>query len=72
MSYTKGQTYRDKIQELIETIESIYDDAGWLRDCAVNPEKNAWNTLRSKTREASSALRELDDLLPESRAKMTL
>ena len=31
-------TYREKIQQLIKTIQSIYDDAEWLRDIATEDE----------------------------------
>ena len=32
-------TYREKIQELEQKIQSIYDDAEWLRDTATEEEK---------------------------------
>ena len=39
-------TYREKMQHLIKTIQSIYDDAEWLRDIATEEEKPFWNEVR--------------------------
>ena len=39
-------TYREKIQELEQKIQSIYDDAEWLRDTATEEEKKYWNDIR--------------------------
>ena len=38
--------YREKIHRLIKTIQSIYDDAEWLRDIATEDEKPYWNEVR--------------------------
>ena len=41
-------TYREKIQELSKKIESIYDDAEWLRDVATEEEKKRQDELQKK------------------------
>ena len=39
-------TYREKIQELKQKIQSIYDDAERFRDTATEEEKKYWNEVR--------------------------
>ena len=63
-------TYRTKIQELIKTIQSIYDDAEWLRDIALLEEKAYWNEVRRIFYSAKEPLRKLDNKLSQSRADM--
>lgn len=61
-------TYREKIQELIKRIDSVYDDAEWLRDMATEEEKDYWNKTRGIFYEAGAPLRKLDNSLSQSRA----
>lgn len=63
-------TYRGKIQQLIKTIQSIYDDAEWLRDIASEDEKPYWNEVRRIFYSADEPLRKLDNDIPQSRADM--
>ena len=65
-------TYREKIQELSKKIESIYDDAEWLRDTATEEEKKYWNDIRRIFYDADQPLRKLDNSLSQSRAGMVL
>ncbi len=65
-------TYREKIQELSKKVESIYDDAEWLRDVATLEEKKYWNEVRRIFYDADQPLRKLDNSLSQSRAGMVL
>jgi hypothetical protein len=64
--------YREKIQELIKTIQSIYDDAEWLRDIATEEEKPYWNEVRRIFYAANEPLGKLDNKLTQSRADMEI
>ena len=61
-------TYREKIQELVKKIESIYADAGWLRDLATEEEKKYWNETRKIFYMADIPLNKLDNTLSKERA----
>ena len=63
-------TYREKIQEMKQKIQSIYDDAEWLRDIATEDEKKYWNNIRRTFYDADDPLRKLDNSLSQSRADM--
>ena len=65
-------TYREKIQDLTKKIESIYDDAEWLRDTATLEEKKYWNEVRRIFYDADKPLRQLDNSLSQSRASMNV
>jgi len=65
-------TYREKIQELSKKIESIYDDAEWLRDVATEEEEKYWNDIRRSFYDADKPLRQLDHSLSQNRANMPL
>lgn len=55
------QTYRGAIQDLIRATWEAYDTAGALRDCAIQSEKEYWNTYRGQMYEAAQALSNLDN-----------
>ena len=65
-------TYREKIQELKQKIQSIYDDAEWLRDNATEEEKKYWNDIRRIFYDADEPLRKLDNSLSQSRANISV
>ena len=65
-------TYREKIQELEQKIQSIYDDAEWLRDNATEEEKKYWNDIRRIFYDADQPLRKLDNSLFQSRANRSV
>jgi hypothetical protein len=65
-------TYRQAIQKLQTDIDTVYDNAGVLRDAAALHEKETWNKLRSLTREAYEALSKLDNTMSDHRAHMEL
>ena len=65
-------TYRTAIQNQIELLEKIYDNAGSLRDCATDEEKHVWNNIRTETRLLSLQLQRLDNKMAGSRAKTEL
>ena len=65
-------TYREKIQELSKKIESIYDNAEWLRDLATEEEEKYWNDIRRSFYDADKPLRQLDHSLSQNRANMPL
>ena len=65
-------TYREKIQELSKKIESIYDDAEWLRDVATFEEEKYWNDIRRIFYDANKPLRQLDNSLSQNRANMPI
>ena len=65
-------TYREKIQEMIKKIDSIYDDAGWIRDVATLEEKHYWNEIRKIFYSAGAPLSKLDNSLSPSRAEMEI
>lgn len=65
-------TYREKIQQLIKTIQGIYDDAEWLRDIATEDEKPYWNEVRRIFYSADEPLRKLDNDISHSRADMEI
>ena len=65
-------TYREKIQDLKQKIQSIYDNAEWLRDTATEDEKKYWNDIRRIFYDADQPLRKLDNSLSQSRAGMVL
>lgn len=67
-----SMTYRDKIQAMKKTIDSIYDDAEWLRDIATVEEKYQWNKLRGIFYDAGRPLSDLDNSLSDARAKMEI
>ena len=60
MSYL---TLREKVNEMIQEINKIYEDAGSLRDGATLAEKKHWNELRGIMYNADKPLRELNDNL---------
>ena len=64
--------YREKIHRLIKTIQSIYDDAEWLRDIATEDEKPYWNEVRRIFYSADESLRKLDNDISQSRADMEI
>lgn len=65
-------TYREKIQELIETINKIDDEAEALRDYANEIEKWHWNHLRGGCAALRQDLQTLDNNLPKARAAMKI
>ena len=65
-------TYREKIQELNQKIQSIYNDAEWLRDTATEEEKKYWNDIRRIFYDADLPLRKLDNSLSQSRANTSI
>ena len=65
-------TYREKMQQLIKTIQGIYDDAEWLRDIATEDEKPYWNEVRRIFYSADVTLRKLDNDISQSRADMEI
>jgi hypothetical protein len=65
-------TYREKIQELTEKLNSVYEDAEWLRDVATEPEKKHWNELRKILYDADKPLRRLDNHLSNERANLEI
>ena len=65
-------TYREKIQELVARIDSIYDECEGLRDMATDEEKSAWNDTRRIFYNAAKPLRKLDNQLTQSRATMLI
>lgn len=65
-------TYREKIRQLLKTIQSIYDDAEWLRDIADEEEKPYWNEVRRIFYSADEPLRRLDNKITQSRADMEI
>ena len=65
-------TYREKIEELAKKIQSIYEDAEWLRDTATVEEKKYWNEVRRIFYDADKPLGQLDNSLSQSRASMNV
>ncbi|GAA4328266.1 hypothetical protein [Flaviaesturariibacter amylovorans] len=65
-------TYREAVQIQIAVIEALYDNAGGLRDAALSSEKNTWNQMRTGLRDLSSALRKMDDAMPDEHAAFKL
>lgn len=65
-------TYRTKIEEMIRTINTLYEDAEWLRDYATEEEKIHWNSLRRILYDADAPLRKLNNSLSISRGSMKL
>lgn len=63
-------TYREKIQEMIKIIDTVYDDAEWLRDKATLEEKKYWNEIRGIFYSANAPLKKLDNSLSQNRANM--
>ncbi len=62
--------YREKIQNMINQINQLYDDAGSLRDMASQQEKEHWNKFRGIFYDAAAPLRKLDNSLSDNRAKI--
>lgn len=56
-------TYREKIQQMIQQINKLYNDAEGLRDMALMQEKEYWNKHRGIFYDAAKPLRMLDDSL---------
>ena len=65
-------TYREKIQELIQKLNSVYEDAEWLRDVATESEKKHWNELRKILYDADKPLRRLDHHLSNERVNLEI
>jgi len=65
-------TYRNKIQDLIKMIDTIYDDAEVLRDIATDDEKSYWNEIRKTFYSAGAPLSKLDNSLNPNRAALDL
>ena len=65
-------TYREKIQQLIKTIQGIYDEAEWLRDIATEEEKPYWNEIRRIFYSADKPLRKLDNKITQGRADIEI
>lgn len=65
-------TYREKIQQLIETINQLDDAAEALRDHANEVEKWHWNHLRGGCAALRADLQKLDNNLPDVRATMVI
>jgi hypothetical protein len=63
-------TYRNKIQQLIKMIDTIYDDAEVLRDLATAEEKKYWNEIRNIFYSAGTPLSKLDNSLSQNRASL--
>ena len=61
-------TYRERIQGLIERMQTIYDECEGLRDFADLNEKQAWNDTRKIFYDAHKPLQRLDNSLSQSRA----
>ena len=65
-------TYRNKIQDLIKMIDTIYDDAEVLRDISTDDEKIYWNEIRKIFYSAGAPLSKLDNSLNPNRASLDL
>ena len=61
-------TYREKIQQMILQINTLYEEAEWLRDFATSEEKEYWNAHRKIFYDAAGPLQKLDNKLSQSRA----
>ena len=65
-------TYGEKIDEMRQTIATLYDDAEWLRDRATGEEKKFWNEFREVIDDVDKPLRGLLRLISDSRYKTEL
>ena len=65
-------TYRNKIQDIIKMIDTIYEDAEILRDLATEEEKTYWNEIRKIFYYAGAPLSKLDNSLNPNRASLDL
>lgn len=61
-------TYREKIQQMVEQINKLYNDANWLRDMAMDDEKDYWNKHRGIFYDAAKPLMQLDNMLTDRSA----
>ncbi len=64
------RTYRELIQDIIDSIDKVYDRAGALRDTAATNEKNIFNETRRVTGELLSQWRHFGNSLSDGRAEM--
>lgn len=65
-------TYREKIFQLINAINEVYDDAEFMRSLATPAEKEYWNRLRLLLFTAPDILKALDNMLPFKRSIIQL
>ena len=65
-------TYREKIQEMIQNLQTMYDDVDGLRDEATMEEKKYWNALRGKLPDCWDILQKLDSSVSDKRASIQL
>lgn len=63
-------TYREMLQSLIRETWEAYDKSSPLRDMGTPAEKDVFNKYRGLLYAAATALSQLDNALPEGRAKM--
>ena len=52
-------TYGEKIDEMKQTIATLYEDAEWLRDMATEEEEKFWNEFRRVIYDVDKPLRGL-------------
>jgi len=64
-------TYRERLQALIEQLRGCYDEVGVLRDYSDgNLMKDPLNKTRGLLNDALRQLQKLDDVLPDGHASM--
>lgn len=61
----KAMTYRDKLQEMIQQLWKIYDEASALRDISAAKDKAFINNFRGGMHNQVSHLTNLDDQLTD-------
>lgn len=65
-------TYGEKIQNMIQLIDQLYNDAEWLRDYATSEEKKHWNAHREIFYDAGKPLMKLQSTLSKVRSDSCL
>lgn len=65
-------TYREKIQDMISQLRSVYTDSDWMRDHATQDEKEYWNQFRMAMQGVTLPLQRLDNSITDSRGAVPI
>lgn len=61
-------TLREQVQQNVQQLQDMYENANRMRDLATGEEKQYWNAFRGKLMAAWEPMQVLDDSLSQERA----
>lgn len=64
-------TYREKIKQMVQGLQNMYDEADALCDMATLEEKQYWDAFRTKLPDCWYILEKIDNSMADKRAAVS-